>query len=233
MTDGISILLTILVLTFRAVILHVDSSDVTKNTLLPGLLVFRVLDEIDKDNRLHHGYQILFTGDIQLALDGMLTCTVVSKTDVEVVVPSTCDSFLLSFNKYKGLVKRKKKMSDAVLRAHATAANKMMQNRDLQSMKILISFKNTGEELTNSVFSASTQQTGAVQPKAVVLEDEVEFNSTTYQTSTLYAGFLIARVEEEERMAVMGNPPTSNLADELAGDVAGMGMDDNDMTTSM
>jgi hypothetical protein len=213
----------------RPVVVRVDSSEVTKNTLVPGLLVFRVLDEKDDKNRLHHGYQLLFTGDIQLALDGLLTCTIISAQEVEVVMPACSDAFVLSFNKYKQSVKAKKKMSSAVLRAHATAANKMVQNRDLQTIKILVSFENTEEELTNGVFSSSAKQFGVVKPKAVVVEDDAMVHSKGYTTSTLFAGFLIARVEHEERMAdVDTNKSTSNLAEELADDMGGMGMDESD-----
>lgn len=215
-------------LTFNsfAVVLAVDSSEVTKNSLVPGLLVFRVLDQADGDNRLHHGYQLLYTGDMQLALDGLLTCTVVSETTVEIVMPVCSDGFLLSFNKFKESVKSKKKMSNAVLRAHATAANKMVRNKDLQTIKILVDFEKTEEELTNAVFSPSSQRFGAVKPKAIVLEDDVVLNLKSYHTTTLYAGFLIARVEQEERMAEISiQSQSSNLADELAEGVEGMNMD--------
>jgi hypothetical protein len=218
-----------LLTSFFPVVLRVDSSEVTKNTLVPGLLVFRVLDEKDSNNRLHHGYQLLYTGDMRLALAGLLTCTVVSKTAVEVVMPACSDGFLLSFNDYKQAVKSKKKMSAAVLRAHTAAANKMVQNKALQTVKILVSFEDTGEELTNAVFSDSSHPLGEVKPKAVVLANDVELSGKQYKTATLYAGFLIARVEQEERMAELtSKTATSNLAEELADDLQGMTVDEDD-----
>jgi hypothetical protein len=65
-----------------------------------------------------------------------------------------------------------------------------------------------------------------VKPKAIVLEDDVVLNLKSYHTTTLYAGFLIARVEQEERMAEISiQSQSSNLADELAEGMEGMNMD--------
>ena len=78
----------------------------TKNCLVPGLLIFCVLDMVDEDEEFfHHGYQLLYTGNVQLALDDKLTVTVIDPTAIEVVMPAVSDAFLKNFDDYISIAK--------------------------------------------------------------------------------------------------------------------------------
>lgn len=217
------------------VIVNVDSADVNKNALVPGLLLFRVLNERDGNSRLHHAYQLLFLGDMELALGGSLSVSMLSPTAVEVVMPACSDVFLLHFDEFQRALKAKKKMSKAALRSHTIAANKMLNDKSFQLIKVLILFDKTGEQLTNAVFSPTGDALGTVHPKAFVVEhDFVEEGKTNaHHATTLVAGFIMARVESDERMAEIKLPrPVASLADEISDGVEGTewGDDDDPMT---
>jgi hypothetical protein len=213
------------------IVVRVDSHEVTKNTLVPGLIVVRVLDEKDKNNRLHHSYHLMYSGDVGLAVDGKLTATLIGPTAIEVVMPAFTSSFLTNFEAVKSAVREKKKVSSSSMKAFTTAANKIANNEDTQTIKVLVLFDDTGEELTNGVFSESAQRFGTIPPKAVIFEGTFDINGTTYHETSLYCGFIVARVETEERMAAVATPMRGNaLAADLAAGMEGTNMtyDDTD-----
>lgn len=174
--------------------MYVDSAEVSKNTLMPNLLIFCVLDKPDANNRLHHCYQLMFTGDIKLAFDGMLSATVVSPTSIAVEMPACHSSFIYNFDAYKSAAVTKKKMSSGSIRSQTSVANKMLQDAKLQKVKVLVVFDNTGETLTNAVFSSTESPLGTIDPKALVVEEVTKGakGGRDVLVPTLYCGFLVA-----------------------------------------
>jgi hypothetical protein len=206
----------------NAGVVNVDSEEVTKNTLVPGLQIFRVLNQQDSAHRLYHGYQFLFTGDLQLAAKGMLNCTVVAANAVEVVMPACADIFVHNFAGFERAALGKFTLAE--MEPLPTAVSKMVKDKDLQKIKVLILFDKTGEELTNAVFSPTKEQLGAVLPKTVTVSDTFEEAGSTFHRTTLFVSYFIPRVELEERVAKIGTPVSSNLVgDALANHVQGMG----------
>jgi hypothetical protein len=216
-----------LLMFLNAGIVYVDSEEVTKNTLVPGLTVFRVLNQQDSRDRLHHGYELVYTGDVQLAAQGSLSCTLISPTAAEVVMPACSDVFLLNFRALQRAAEGK--LTNAEMGPLPSAINKMVKNPELRKIKVLVLFDKTGEELTNGVFSGSVEQLGIVKPKTLIISDDFEEAGGAFERTTLFVTFFIPRVEAEERMAKVGVPLSSNLVgDALADHVQGMGMGDNE-----
>ena len=80
---------------------------------------------VDEDEEFfHHGYQLLYTGNVQLALDDKLTVTVIDPTAIEVVMPAVSDAFLKNFDDYISIVKWRKKFLAQIRKAQLSAASK-------------------------------------------------------------------------------------------------------------
>jgi hypothetical protein len=220
-------------LTLFIVVFEVSSADVERHVVLPGLLLFRLLDEPDDKHRLHHAYQFAYQGDPQLAIvDECLGVTVISSTAVSIVMPACSDVWMKHFKDLQQKMKKNKKLTLAGKNSQTTLHNYMLHDKDLQTFKVLVLFDKTGEELTNAVFSsrdephASPEESryGRVKPKAVLLSSSFEFNGRKKECTTLYSCFTIARVEKALRMEVITEPTakSNELAEDLAEGMEGM-----------
>jgi len=210
---------------------YVDSAEVTKNVLLPGLQVFRLLDEIDGDRRLHHTYQLVYTGDPQAALEaGALSASLVSPTEVAVVMPSVSGAFAFHYEEVKARLQRKRKTTTAALKAHTTAVNNYTQNKSLHRFHVLVKFDKTDEELTNKVWTDNSSRFGTIQPKSVLIPTEFIQGGQTIRSTELFVAWNVARVEQTKRYEELkGKPDDDNLvADDLSveADMDGMNFDE-------
>ena len=181
--------------------------------LATNLLIFRITDHVDGKQRLHNGYQILYTGDYRAALQGFLTVTLESPTTVLVTMPAVPSSFLYHNPSVVRQIQDRKYSTRSVQNSYSTAVSKILAEPSLQVVKILINFDHTGEELTNEVFSPSFVPTGAIVPEVTGIKLSQTYNGIAYSTTELYAAFNVARVEEEVRTAEIEKPPVppSNL----------------------
>lgn len=196
------------------------------NAVLPTLQLFRLVDVKDDNDHLHHGYQFLFTGDPEMALKGHLSCTITGDSTVELTIPGPAASFVNNYKETVDELKRKKKILQPACNAHATAIGRYQEYKDLVRCKYLFKFDNTGEKLTNAVFSSGGQRFGPVQPTTALIVRAFEFGGKAYPTTDLYAAFNIARVEPRPRKAIVSEKKSGNLVvDSLLEDVQGMNLD--------
>lgn len=205
--------------------MYVDSSEVTKNILLPGLQVFRLLDEVDEDGRLHHTYQIVYTGDAEAGLaSGSLSATLVSPTEVAVVMPGVSGAFLYHYSDVEASLTRKLKTSSSASRAHTTAVNHYTEDPDSHRFKALVKFDKTYEELTNKVWSDPTDQFGVIHPKSILIATEYQHLETDFSSTELFVTWNIARVEPSKRyQELKGKKNQANLvADGLSVDIGSL-----------
>lgn len=187
--------------------------------------IFRLLDvpnprDGKESPRLHHGYQLLFTGDPQLAIDGHVSVSLVSATEIEFEVPSTVAAFAVNYKAASKQLKRKKKLSKLAFKAHSTAADQYDEDPSLLKLKYRVDIGKMGETLTNGVFDASGKTYGVVRPQTAIVEDKFEFKGKEYPTMHLFAQFNIARVEATVRRGEVGKKKTgkSLIADDLDND---------------
>lgn len=206
----------------------VDDAEVNNHCLLPGLQVFRLLDEVDENNRLHHAYQLLYSGDMELALKGNLSATVVSKTGVLLELPVCVGSFINAFPSVKKQMRSKGKTTTAAAKAQTSAVVKYNSNKEMQKFRVLVEFKGTGETLANEVFSPGSSDTGVILPKSIIVQIPFDYNGKLYERTDLFVGFTVARVEPTVRMAVVAKSVDKGnlVADDLAEEVDEMSLHD-------
>ena len=213
-------------LTHNTEIFHITDSEVKHNALVPTMQLFCLLDEPDPQNanketkRLHHGYQFLYTGDPELAIDGHVSVTLLDDTDVEFEVPATVGSFAKHYDDARQQIQRKKKLSKASYNAQSTGVTHYMNDPLLLKLKYLVKFEQTGETLSNSVFDVNAEQFGAVRPKTAIVTGKFTNGGIVYPTATLYAQFSIARVEPtvRQRGVAQRRAAVSLIADDLNDD---------------
>ena len=215
---------------FNTEIIQISDPEVSKNVLVPPTLqLFRLVDHRDEKDHLHHGYQILYTGDPEMALDGNMTVTLTGDTTVEVEMPATVASFAKDYEQTKRQLKNKNKTTKAASKAHASAVGNYADDNELLKVKFLLEFRGTGETLTNAVFSGP-KQFGPVRPKTCFVTRSIIFNGEEYPTTDLYAAFNIARVEPRVRQGKVKtksgvNLMTAGLEEETASMNLNEGMD--------
>ena len=178
-------------LSFLSVVVHIDSAEVTKNCLLPMLQVFCMLDKVDADNHFHHVYQILFTGDMELAVARNLLATLVSEMAVLVEMPACVGSFINNYALVNAKMVERGKTMEAAAKAQTSAVGNYVRNKELQKFKVLMDFKKTGEKLTNEVFSPGSSNR-AILPKSVIIQVLFGYKGKAYNCTNLYVGFTIA-----------------------------------------
>lgn len=211
-------------------VFEIEDSEIPENAILPTLQIFRLYDVPDEKHRLHHGYQILFNGDPRMAIEGHVTCKLISATEVVVELPGPPSSFTHNFQATSAMLQRKKKTTHAALLAHASAVGRYQEDTSLMKLKYLLKFDKTGETLTNSVYSPGKPRFGAIHPKSTFVSSSFTHNGKTYSTTEIYAAFNIARVEKTVRMAIISPKKKSGslLADDLDDDEsAGMNTDES------
>jgi len=201
-----------------AEVFYIESSDIDKTLLFPGLHLFRVTDHEDSQHRLHHGYQVLFIGDPEMAIEeGMLSCTLINETQLEICVPGTVASFFKDYASTHRILKQKKKTSKPARVAHSIVISRFQEDPSLMQLKYLIDVSRTGETLTNTVFTPGSERFGPVRPKSSLIERVFHRGSTQHVTTDLYAAFNVARVEKTIRKALVTEKQRSTnlVADDL------------------
>lgn len=211
-----------------------DCAEVCKNCLLPNLSVFRVYDEIDGDNRLHHSYQLQYTGDMETGLEqDLLRAEVITPTKVVVVVPVSSAVLLNHYDSLKAQMVRQGKVTSAAAKSHSTGVTNYNSDKALKKFRLLISFEKTGETLTNEVWTPRSGQLGVIKPKSTLFNRTVKFNDTDYETTDLVVLWTVARVEPTKRYSVVqqqqtaGNLVFDDLSAGATAGIAGMNVDDD------
>ena len=206
-----------------------DSAEVNRNWLLPGLQMFRLYDEIDDNNRLWHAYQLCFIGDMAMGLTpGHLSCTVIDENKALLVMPIIPGMFVHGFKQLRRILAKKGKMTLASSKAMANAVNKYKKNKELIRYKVLIVFDRTGETITNAAFSKKKELTGTVSPKTAIVPHTYERNEKKYKTHNLVVTWTIARQEEEERYGDVVSDNEVEDEDAVGDDLSDDDDDDDD-----
>lgn len=194
------------------------------NILVPTLQLFRLHNIKDDKGQIHHGYEVLFTGDPRMGT--LVTVTLVSATKLVVTVPNAPGSFTHDYGSTTNeQLLDKDKTSEPQTMARATAIDRYTNDPELLVHKYLIDIEQTDETLTNSVVNPGTPRFGPVKPKACFVSGVFKHKSREYPTSELYSSFRVARLEPFPRF---DNPQdrkntSGNLVmDELDSDMHGM-----------
>lgn len=191
---------------------YVDSHEVTVNVLAPSLMVFRINDYCDKKNQLHNGYQLLITAcDYSAAMKGKAQAFLVDRTTVLVKLPAVPSSFLKHYSAIRTAMETNHVLIDPVKNSHTTAISKLLENKDLQVVNILVKFDRTGEELTNATFTAERmeddfEEYGEIFPEPVSIEVTQNMKAREYQNLEMYVAFNIGRIENEVRRGQVKKP---------------------------
>jgi len=137
------------------------------NCIVPNLFISRILDKKDGQDRLHHGYSILFVNaDIESVVDDQQPAKafVVDATRVLVEVPSCSTSLLHHFGSIEGQLERNQRggaYDEPLSKSHNTLVDQLSSSGRLQKFRVLIEFNN-GEELTNIPFSGADTRFGEI-----------------------------------------------------------------------
>lgn len=199
---------------------YVDSSEVAVNVVATNLMIFRLVDYQDSKKRLHNGYQILYTGDLKAATDGLLTATLVDDTTIVVSMPAVPNSVLSRWQEVNRAFEVKGYGTGSVKNSQTTGISKLANNPELQQVHIQIKFDKTGETITNEVFSPHSIPFGAIAPQVTPFQSTVQYGSDSkvYATTDLFVAFNVTRVELAVRMAEIRQPSDTNpIAAELQG----------------
>ena len=181
-------------------IVYIDSAEVTRNYILPGLQIFRLHNEKDDKEQLHHGYQILYVGDLEMGvIAGNLKCEVMSPTEIAVTIPAVPGVMVNAFSYFNRILHSKGKTSKPAKQAQATAVMAYKKDKTLALVKVLLRFERTGETITNRTWSNTKDHTGVVKPKVCKMPHQTSYKGKAIDVTYLVVGWNIARVEIEER----------------------------------
>lgn len=189
-------------------------------------MIFRLIDHVDKEDRLHNGYQILYTGgDFAAAINGLVSVKLIDELSVLVSIPAVPNSMLQHTSAIILQMKTAGHPVECVENSYNTAVSKLLSNQSRQLVHFLVKFDKTGETLTNEVFSPNAVPDGPVQPFPIVFEGKQQCKGKHYKNTEMYAAYNIARVEDEDRMAKVQKPKA--VSDNLLLENLGMTFDND------
>lgn len=198
------------------------------NCIVPNLFISRILDKSDSQNRLHHGYSILFINtDIESAVgdDQPAKAFVVDETHVLIEIPSSSTSLLQHFASIEPQLERNQRggeYDEPLSKSHNTLVDQLSSSSRLRKFRILIEFCN-GEELTNIPFSGTDTRFGEIPQLPRATNRTVDFAGMQIPLAEMYTMFQFARLERETRKLKTNTQTKTNLAaEDLTDMLAGM-----------
>lgn len=204
----------------------IDDSEVPCYPLLPSLLVVRLLDEeIPGSDHLYHGYQFLFMGDPSLALEGIVSATLISEAKVEITLPLVPSSLVMKYEDTYDQLNRVGNVTLPCAKAHATAVTVLQDNKELWVAKYLIDLSGTGETFTAATFNKdSTAQFGRIDAKTSLIQSTIEVASKQFDTTECFAQFNLARNEPypRKKQVKKQKKASNSVLEGLSLDVQGM-----------
>jgi hypothetical protein len=202
----------------------INSSEVPKSELLPNLLVFRLLDDIDHKEQWHHGYEIVVIGGLRSTAEGNYKVTLLNEYEVEVCMPTTSSSFLHEYDVLQVALKQWDNHNDAAERAHISCMSGLLHDSDRSSLKILIRFA-TGEQLTNAFYTPDAVPFGEVNVSVTPWKTSFHFMGQDWPTTDVWLAWKVSRVELNKRMATTSQSSSKGkAAEELERRARGMNM---------
>jgi len=193
---------------------------------VPNLLISRILDRVDDQQRLHHGYAFLYIGNIEAtSTKQIVEAFVVDSTKVLLEIPSVSGSLLNHFGAVEqqllnGVVGGD--YSEPLSKSHNTLVDQLTTHNRLQKYRVLVEFNNN-EELTNVPFGGSEGQFGEIPPLVRAVNHAVRHHDKEIPVFEMYMVFEVARVENETRKEKTTARHQSNpAADALKAKLQGM-----------
>lgn len=187
-----------------AAIIVVTSSECEDPRILSGLTIHRILDHVDTaNNQRHHGYEIRTSGDVRDVLMGLLKAELLDGTDIKVTLPAgEAHAFVYSYAKLRTEMAQQGTSNEACARAHITDGA-TLRSEEYKTQEVIIRIE-TGEELTNAIFTPSRSPYGEIEPALTTLVEDYEIrldHTEQMRNTTAHISWKVTRVENFFRSA--------------------------------
>ena len=200
---------------------RVDDPEFLGMVVVPNLVLCRVTDKTDfsdLERQLHHTYQVLYIGDIELCQEtDLLTVTLLDSRHIQVTMPSMPSSFVKRYDPdITGALSTH--LDERTQAAHSTMIKGL--NKELEALKfyVLIEIDN-GDTLTNKTW-CPTSEDGVVEPVcSKPIQSTLCFkNGMAFDSLEVGVPFNIARVEHTKRYASLGSNKSKKPGNNLVAD---------------
>lgn len=181
-----------------------------RTALLTKLHVFRLTDDIDSQQQMHHGWEIAITGDLRSVALGFYKAELISDTEVVITVPSYDQGFAHDYDQLRAELVKWSYYNAAAEKAHTVSRSALASNQVPSTLKFLIKFR-TGELLTNTLYSPASVPLGEITPQVTPFSTDYTIGSTVYTSWNAWITWKVSRVEENKRMSTFKRTPTASV----------------------